>query len=200
MQQLEGFQYTTALDMNMGYYTTRISPASQDMTTIVNRFGKFRYNRLPMGMCASGDIFQAKVDKLLSDIEGVKTYINDIIVLNKDCFRNHIEQLIMIFGRMHAVGLKVNAPKCSFVLKDITYLGDVITKEGTKHNPKKLQGIMDIGQPATTTEALALIGMVHYYMDMCTRWSHILSTLKEAASGSKGRKIFWNDALESSFK
>ena len=83
MQQLEGFQYATALDINMGYYTIRIYPASQDMTTIVTEFGKFRYNRLPMGMCASGDIFQVKLDKLSSDIKGVKTYIDDILVLGK---------------------------------------------------------------------------------------------------------------------
>ena len=78
MKKLEGFQYTTALDLNLGYYTKRISAASQDITTIVTGFGKFRYNRLPMDICASGDIFQAKVDELPSDIEGVKIYINDI--------------------------------------------------------------------------------------------------------------------------
>ena len=54
------------------------------MTTIVNKFGKFRYDCLSKGMCASGDIFQAKLDKLISDIEGVKTYIDDILVLSKD--------------------------------------------------------------------------------------------------------------------
>ena len=59
MQQLEGLQYAIALDLNTGYYNIRLSPASQDTTTIVTEFGKFRYNRLPMGMCASVDIFQA---------------------------------------------------------------------------------------------------------------------------------------------
>ena len=98
----------------MGYYTIRLSPASQDMTTIITEFGKFRYNRLPMGMCDSRDIFQAKVDKLLGDIEVVKTYINDILVLSKDCFGNHIEHLIMIFSRLRDSGLKVNSPNCSF--------------------------------------------------------------------------------------
>ena len=43
-----------------------------------------------MGMCASGDIFQAKVDELLGDTEGVKTYIYDILVLDKDSFESHI--------------------------------------------------------------------------------------------------------------
>ena len=56
------------------------------MTMIVTEFGKFRYNCLPMGMCASGDIFQAKVVKLLGDIKVIKKYINDIIVLSKDSF------------------------------------------------------------------------------------------------------------------
>ena len=42
-QQLEGFHYVTALDLNTGYYTIRLSTASQDMTTIVTEFDKFRY-------------------------------------------------------------------------------------------------------------------------------------------------------------
>ena len=62
MQQLEVFQYETALDINMRYYNIRLSPASKEMETIVTEFGKFIYNFLSMGMCALGDIFQAQVD------------------------------------------------------------------------------------------------------------------------------------------
>ena len=90
MQQKEGFQYVTALDLNMGYYAIKLLPDIQDMTTIVTGFGKFIYNRLPMGMCASVDIFQAKVDKLLGDTNGVKTYIDCIPVLSKCDFKNNI--------------------------------------------------------------------------------------------------------------
>ena len=43
-----------------------------------------------MGMCTSGDILQAKVYELLGDIEGVKTYIDDILVLGKDNFKKNI--------------------------------------------------------------------------------------------------------------
>ena len=113
-----------------------------------------------MGMCTSGDIFQAKVDELLGDIEGVKIYIIDIIVSSKDYFGKHIEQLRIIFGRLRAAGLKVITPKCSFGLKDISYLCYVITREGIKPDQKKVQDIMDIGQPETNTEAIAPICMV----------------------------------------
>ena len=108
------------------------------MTTIVTKFGKFRYNRLPMEMCALGDIFQAKADELLGDSKGVKTYIDDILALINYCFGDHIEQLRIIFSRLSAEGLKVNAPKCGFGLKEIPYLGYVITRERIKHNPKKV--------------------------------------------------------------
>ena len=109
------------------------------MTTIVTEFGKFGYNHLPMGMCASGGIFQAKVDELLGDIKSAETHIDDILFLGNDSFENHIEQLRIIFGRLCAAGLKVNAPKWSFGLKDIPYLGYIITREGIKPDPKKVQ-------------------------------------------------------------
>ena len=81
------------------------------MTKIVTEFGKFRFNRLPMGMCSSGDIFQAKIDELLNDIEGVKTYIKNILVLSRERFSNHKEQMMIIFGRLRIVDLKSNATK-----------------------------------------------------------------------------------------
>ena len=106
-----------------------------------------------MGMCNAGDIFQAKLDELLGDIKSVKTYINSILVLRKDRFSNHTEQQRIIFGRFRAVGLKVNSTMCSFVLKEIPYLGYVITWEGIKPDPKIVQEIMDIGRPTTMNEA-----------------------------------------------
>ena len=100
----------------------------------------------------------------------------------------HIEQTRIIFGRLRAASLKFNAPKCSFWLKEIPYLGYLIPREGIKLDPKKLQWIMDLGRPTTTTEAQALIGMVQYYRHMWLRQSHVLDTMTEASRGPKGRK------------
>ena len=94
----------------------------------------------------------------------------------------------MIFGILCDEGLKVNYPKCIFGLKGIPYLGYGKTRKGIKPDPRKLQGIIYIGGPTTTTEVRALIGMVHYYRDICTRRYHILAPLTEAASTPKPRK------------
>ena len=64
-----------------------------------------------MGMCTSGDILQATLDELLGYIEGIKTYIDDILVLRKESLYNHIEQPMIIFGRFRDAGLKVNTTK-----------------------------------------------------------------------------------------
>ena len=86
---------------------------------------------------------------------------------------------------MRAEGLKVNANKCSCGLKEIPYLGYVITREGVKLDLKKVQGIMYLGQQTTTTEARVIIGMMHYYRYICTRRPYLLAPLTEAARGPK---------------
>jgi hypothetical protein len=58
--KLEGFQYATSLDLNMGYYHIELNLAAQEMCTIVLPWGKYRYKRLPMGVANSPDIFQEK--------------------------------------------------------------------------------------------------------------------------------------------
>ena len=113
-------------------------------------------------------------------------YINYIIVLVKGSFSHHIDHLIAIFARLCATGLKTNAPKCSVRLKDILYLGYIITREWTKPGPYKVQGIMDLRRPTTMTEAQELIGVVHYYRYMCPRRSYALSPLTKSVSGVKG--------------
>ena len=82
---------------------------------------------------------------LIGDIKGFKTYIYDIIVLSKDCSKKHTDQFRIIFGRLRAEGLFVNYPKCQSGLNEITYLDYVITQEGIKPYPKKVQRVMDIG-------------------------------------------------------
>ena len=74
---------------------------------------------------------------LIGNIEGVKTYINDTLCIGKGSFAKHINQLEEIFCRFQKVGLKVNAAKCSFGLKEIPYLGYIIPIDGVKPDPKR---------------------------------------------------------------
>ena len=64
----------------------------------------------------------------------------------------------------------------------------LLTREGIKPNPKKLNLIMDLIQPTTTIEAQALIDIGQYYREMWTRRSHVVPPPTEADSDPKGIK------------
>ena len=81
-----------------------------------------------MGLCTSVDIFQYKIDNLLGDTKSFSTYINNILVLGKGVFNQHIEHTRIVFSGMRATGLKFNDPKCRFYFKYITYLGYIIKR------------------------------------------------------------------------
>ena len=60
-------------------------------------YSKFQYNVLPMGIVMYGYILQSKSNEILGGIEILKTYIDDILVINKGAFADHVEQLIIWF-------------------------------------------------------------------------------------------------------
>ena len=97
-------------------------------------------------------MFQAKVEKLLVEIDRIKVYIYDIIVFGKGGLYQDIDQLRVIFVGMCTTVIQVNVPNCSFGLNDITYLGYIITWEGIKPDLNKVHGIMDIERSTTMTE------------------------------------------------
>ena len=61
LQEMEGFTYTTAIDLNMGYYTIRLDPYAVKICTIILPWGKYSYLCLPMGISGAPDIFQEKM-------------------------------------------------------------------------------------------------------------------------------------------
>ena len=82
-------------------------------------------------------------------------------------------------------GLKCKIDKCLFCQPEIEYLGYIITKEGIKPQPKKVQAILDMQCPSTKTEVRHFLGMVQYYRDLWPRRSEICAPLTELTRGSK---------------
>ena len=97
----------------MGYYHIELSPDSKQLCTIVLPWGKYEYQKLPMGLCNSPDIFQEKMSTLMSDLEFVRTYIDDLLVTTMSTWEDHLECLDLVCQRLTNAGLKVN-PKKSF--------------------------------------------------------------------------------------
>ena len=93
MLKLEGFKYATSLDLKMGYYHIELSPDSKKLCTIVLPWGKYKYQRLPMGLCNSPDIFQERMSILMKGLEFVCTYIDDLLCITKGDWTDHLDKL-----------------------------------------------------------------------------------------------------------
>ena len=194
---LDGFQCATSLDLNMGYYHIELSPQSKQLCTLVFPFGKYEMQRLPMGLCNSPDIFQEKMSELMTDLEFVRTYIDDLLCLTKGTFDDHLEKLERVLIRVQEAGLKVNAKKSFFAKAELEYLGYWITRSGIKPLPEKVQAILKIETPRNRKELRSFIGIVNYYRDMWIKRSHVLAPL--AGLTSTKSKWVWGPKQEAAF-
>jgi hypothetical protein len=130
LQEIEGFPYATALDLNMGYYTIRLDPDASKICTIIFSWGKYSYKRLPMGIAGSPDIFQGKMLELMESLEFVRAYLDNLLCISKLSMEDHLEKLEEVLRQLCDAVLKVNATKSTFCALEIEYLGYVLTRDG----------------------------------------------------------------------
>mgnify|MGYP003325821061 FL=1 len=107
----------------MGYYHSELTPGLSALCTIVLPWGKYEYVKLPMGLCNSPDIFQEKMNELFADLEVVKAYIDDLLIITKGSWQDHLDKLEIVLARLREAGLKVNMGKSFFGQKELEYLG-----------------------------------------------------------------------------
>jgi hypothetical protein len=81
-----------SLDLNMGYYTIRLDPAVSKMCTIIFTWGKYSYKRLPMGFGGSADIFQAQMMDLITSLEFLLAYMDDLLIIKRDILDEHLKK------------------------------------------------------------------------------------------------------------
>jgi hypothetical protein len=106
LQKLEGFQYATSLDLNMGYYRILLTPNASKLCTVGLPWGKYEYLRLPMGLCNSPDIFQEKMSERMAGLDFARAYIDDLLVVTQGDFSAHLDQLEHVLTRLAEAGLK----------------------------------------------------------------------------------------------
>ena len=210
LQEMEGFTFATALDLNMGYYTIRLDPDAQKICTIIFPWGKYSYQRLPMGIAGSPDIFQAKMSELMISLEYVRAYIDDILCITNESFEDHLEKLSEVLKRLQGAGLKVNARKSYFCAEETEYLGYVLTRDGIKPQRKKIEAILALKPPTKVKELRSFLGMVQYYRDLWAKRSEMLAPLSdlvaecgytklEKARGKKKVPWHWDEVHQRAF-
>jgi Reverse transcriptase (RNA-dependent DNA polymerase) len=166
----------------MGYYHISLTQFSKSLCTIVLPYGKYKYKRLPMGLCNSPDIFQEQMSTLFEDLEFCSAYVDDLLVLSKGSCEQHLHKLETILNCLQQKGLKVNANKSSFGSHEVEYLGYWITRNGIQPLTNKVHAILALNVPKTRQELCRFIDMINYYRDMWIRRSDVIAPLSYLVS------------------
>jgi hypothetical protein len=150
----------------MGYYTIRLDPTASEMCTIIFPWVKYSYKRLPMGFGGSADIFHAQIMDLVASLEFIHAYMNNLLIITREILDKHLQKMETVLTRLRDAKLKVNVAKSLFCAHEIEYLSYILTQDGIKPQPKKVQAILALNLPNNVKELRHFLGMAQYYRDI----------------------------------
>ena len=78
--RLSEAKYFTVLDASSGFWQLKLDEASTRLCTFNTPFGRYRFLRLPFGIHSAPEVFHRTVRQLFEGIEGVETYIDDLLI------------------------------------------------------------------------------------------------------------------------
>jgi hypothetical protein len=194
---MEKFKFATTIDLNMGYYSMPLDEEAKKLCVISLPWGLYRYEVLPQGIKPATDIFQQRMNALHYDLNDVDTFLDDIMALGYSTFDDHLAQITAVLTRLLAAGMQVNAGKCKWFHHSVTYLGFIITREGIKPQPEKIQGILNMRQPKTQREVRRFVGMINFYRDLYPKRAETLAPL--TALCGQNKKFHWAAEHELAF-
>ena len=69
-------------------------------------------------------------------------YLNDIIVLG-ETFEQALDNLRLVFGRLHQANLQLKVSKCKLMQKEVVFLGHRVSEQGISCDPDKISCIRE---------------------------------------------------------
>jgi hypothetical protein len=138
------------IDLCSGYHQIKICAEDIPKTTFTTIYGLNEYlvisfgltNALAHLMYLMNSVFMLELDKF------VVVFIDGILVYSKT-MEEHEEHLRIVLQRLREHQLYAKFSKCKFWIKEVPFLGHVISPEGITVDPDKVKEVLDWKQPTS---------------------------------------------------
>ena len=154
----------------------------------VGSLGVYEFLRMPYGSCNAPATFQRLMQNCLGELNLTYTlvYLDDVIVYSK-MEQDHLRLLQAVFEQFHEHGLKLKPSKCSFLRKQITFLGHEISADGMMPGNLNLKGIAEMAPLANYTEVRHFLRMTGFFRRFIKNYARIAKPLNDILEGEASK-------------
>jgi Reverse transcriptase (RNA-dependent DNA polymerase)/RNase H-like domain found in reverse transcriptase len=178
LDRLSRARVYTKLDIVAAFNRLRIAKGDEWMTAFRTRYGLFEYLVMPFGLANAPSSFQHYVNDVLRPFLDLfaTAYIDDILIYSNSLseHRKHVRQVL---EALREAGLQLDIDKCEFHQTEVLYLGLVITTDGIRMDPKKIEAILAWQEPKNVKDVRAFIGFANFYRRFIDLFSTIVAPL-----------------------
>lgn len=188
----------STLDMRSGFWQIPMCPETRHKAAFITQNGIFEWTRMPFGLMNAPTSFQSLMMNVLRGLnwKSILVYVDDILVFSRD-FKEHLVHLEQVFVRLREANLKLKPSKCSFAVKEVKYLGHIISADGVKIDTDKTSALLKFPIPKTQHDVRSFLGSANYFRKFIPSYSEVATPLNSLLA--KDKKFKWTLACQNSF-
>ena len=199
MAQLHGAKVFTSLDLAQGYHQIRITPEDVPKTAFRTPLGHFQYKVLPFGLTNAPATFQEVMNDIFRPYlrKFVLIYLDDILIYSKTP-EEHVEHMRLVLEVLRRHKFYAKKKKCTFMAKELLYLGHIISDNGIRPDPAKIAAVKEWAVPKDLHELRSFLGFGNFFRKFLQGYSKMVLPLTRLTQ-SKVPWV-WTPACQDAFE
>ena len=190
-------------DLKDGFLQIELDDVSSRLTTFQTPWGRHRWLRMPYGISPAPECFQQKLDQNLQGFPGVYRIADDLLITGQgdtkeEADKDHDANLVRLFQRCRERNIKLNKAKFDSKCSQVPFIGHLLSNEGVKPDPKKIEAIVNMETPTDVQSVQRLIGMVKYLSKFLSNLSELCQPLRKLTH--KDVEWQWTQEQEDAFQ
>lgn len=174
LDQVGGARIFSKLDLKSDYHQIRIRPSDEWKTAFKTREGLYEWLVMPFGVSNAPSTFMRVMNQTLRPFisKFVVVYFDDILIYsaNPSLHIDHLREILLVLRRAKFFAA---AAKCSFLTSSVQFLGYIVSAEGLRADPDKVQAVADWPRPTSITEIRSFHGLASFYRRFIPHFSGI---------------------------